>query len=101
MPEAQVSELPDEVGFEQGALLGIAGITAHQVVESGDDLVERVAAIAPDGVDHLVEAARDLSQAIKQGWVGLPVGARFPLDQIAAQRPTRSLKNERGRGASW
>jgi NADPH2:quinone reductase len=199
VPEAQVSELPENVGFEQGALLGIPGLTAHRavhaggpveghtvlvqggagavgtcaarlarlagatviatvqksnqaeaaheagahhVLESGDDLPERVAVIAPDGVDHIVEvafaanivnderilnlggsiatyatnapeatipvwplvfknvrvfflgsddfpleakldAARDLGAAIQEGWLGLPVGTRFPLEQIA------------------
>ncbi|MDH3843070.1 MAG: zinc-binding dehydrogenase, partial [Myxococcales bacterium] len=29
------------------------------------------------------EAARDMNDAIQQGWVGLPVGARFALEQIA------------------
>jgi len=200
VPEALVSELPDEASFEQGALLGIAGITAHRavhvggpiggrtvliqggagavgscavrlarrgganviatvqheaqlgaakeagahhVLRSGDDLVERVAAVAPDGVDHIVEvafaaniaadekmlklggsiasyasnapeatipfwllafknvrvfflgsddfpleakraAATELTAALREGPVGLPVGARFPLDEVAA-----------------
>ena len=199
VPEAQVIELPAETSFEQGALLGIPGITAHralhaggpvagrtvlvqggagavgacavrlaaiagatviatvrsaeqadvarragahQVIESGDESVARVATIAPDGVDHIIEvafaaniasdeqmlklggsiatyatnapeptipfwplvfknvrvlflgsddfplsakreAARDLNAAIEQGWLGLPVGARFALDEIA------------------
>ncbi|HEV8582763.1 MAG TPA: zinc-binding dehydrogenase [Thermoanaerobaculia bacterium] len=30
---------------------------AHEVLHSGEDLVERVRAIAPDGVDHIVEVA--------------------------------------------
>ena len=199
IPEAQVTELPAETSFEQGALLGIPGITAHRalhaggpvagrtvlvqggagavgacavrlaaiagatviatvrsaeqadvarragahhVIESGDESVARVATIAPDGVDHIIEvafaaniasdeqmlklggsiatyatnapeptipfwplvfknvrvlflgsddfplsakreAARDLNAAIEQGWLGLPVGARFALDEIA------------------
>lgn len=29
------------------------------------------------------EAANDLSAAIKQGWVGLPVGARFAIEDVA------------------
>ena len=114
VPEAQVSELSAEVSFEQGALLGIPGLTAHRaihaggpvegrtilvqgaagavgtcavrlgrlagatviatvqaqnqsvvakeagahhVVQSGEDIAARVAAIAPDGIDHIVEVA--------------------------------------------
>ena len=114
VPEAQVTELPADVSFEQGALLGIPGLTAHRaihaggpvegrtllvqggagavgtcavrlarlagatvvatvqseeqsdvaseagaqhVVLSGEESVERVAAIAPDGIDHIVEVA--------------------------------------------
>jgi NADPH2:quinone reductase len=199
VPETQVFELPDDVSFEQGALLGIPGLTAHravhaggavegrtvlvqggagavgtcavrlarlagatviatvqspaqsevakeagahQVVESGEGTAARVVAIAPGGIDHIVEvafaaniasdeqmlklggsiatyasnapdamipfwplvfknvrvfflgsddfpleakreAARDMNDAIQQGWVGLPVGARFALEQIA------------------
>ena len=199
VPATQVSELSADVTFEQGALLGIAGITAHRaihaggpvegrtvlvqggagavgtcavrlgrlagatviatvqtpaqsdvatqagahhVVQSGEDSAAQVAAIAPGGVDHIVEvafaanivrdeqmlklggsiatyatnapdapipfwplvfknvrvfflgsddfpleakreAARDLSDAIEQGWVGLPLGARFALADIA------------------
>jgi NADPH2:quinone reductase len=199
VPEAQVTELPADVSFEQGALLGIPGLTAHRaihaggpvegrtvlvqggagavgtcavrlgrlagatvvatvqseeqsdvareagaqhVVLSGEESVERVAAIAPDGIDHIVEvafaaniasdermlklggsvatyasnapdatipfwplvfknvrvfflgsddfplearreAAQDLNEAIQQGWVGLQVGARLALADIA------------------
>ncbi len=199
VPEAQVSELPAEASFEQGALLGIPGLTAHRaihaggsvdgrtvvvqggagavgacavrlarlagatviatvqrqsqsdaakeagahhVVQSGDEIVEEVMAIAPDGVDHIVEvafaanigvdermlklggsiaayasnapeatipfwplvfknvrvfflgsddfpleakreAAKDLSAAMAQGWVGLPTGVRFALREVA------------------
>lgn len=199
VPETQVFELPDDASFEQGALLGIPGLTAHravhaggavegrtvlvqggagavgtcavrlarlagatviatvqspaqsevakeagahQVVESGEGTAARVVAIAPGGIDHIVEvafaaniasdeqmlklggsiatyasnapdatipfwplvfknvrvfflgsddfpleakreAARDMNDAIQQGWVGLPVGARFALEQIA------------------
>ena len=199
VPEAQVAELPDGVSYEQGALLGIPGLTAHRavhaggpvegktvlvqggagavgscavrlarqagatvvasvrgerqaetaeeagahhVVASGPDAVAEVASIAPDGVDHIVEvafaanvasdekmlalggsiaayasnapeatipfwllvfknirvdflgsddfplaakreAARDLNEAIRGGWVGLPVGARFGLEDVA------------------
>jgi NADPH2:quinone reductase len=199
VPEAQVSELPENVSFEQGALLGIPGITAHRaihaggpvdgrtvlvqggagavgtcavrlgrlagatviatvqtpdqsavakeagahhIVQSGDETAAQVAAIAPEGIDHIVEvafaanissdeqilklggsvatyasnapnttipfwplvfknvrvfflgsddfpldakraAAQDLGHAIRHGWVGLPVGARFALADIA------------------
>ena len=199
VPEAQVSELPAAVTFEQGALLGIPGLTAHRaihaggplegrtvliqggagavgtcavrlgrlagatviatvqspehsdvarqagahhVVQSGEEIAARVAAVAPDGIDHIVEvafaanivsdermlklggsiatyasnapqatipfwplvfknirvfflgsddfpleakrqAARDLNKAIQEAWVGLPVGARFALADIA------------------
>jgi len=199
VPEAQAVELPAHVSFEQGALLGIPGLTAHRaihaagpvvgrvvliqggagavgtcavrlgrlagatviatvqnpdqsdvaeeagahhVVLSGDESAARVAAIAPGGVDHIVEvafaaniendermlklggsiatyasntreatipfwplvfknvrvfflgsddfppdakreAAEDLNEAIQQGWVGLPVGARFGLADVA------------------
>ena len=197
--EAQVTELPADVSFEQGALLGIPGLTAHraihaggpvegrtvlvqggagavgtcavrlarlagatviatvqseeqsdvakeagaqQVVLSGEESAARVAAIAPDGIDHIVEvafaaniasdermlklggsiatyasnapdatipfwplvfknvrvfflgsddfpleakreAAQDLNEAVQQGWVGLQVGARLALADIA------------------
>jgi NADPH2:quinone reductase len=199
VPEAQVSELSAGVSFEQGALLGIPGLTAHRaihaggpvegrailvqggagavgtcavrlgrlagatviatvqaqnqsavakeagahhVVQSGEEIAARVAAIAPDGIDHIVEvafaaniasdeqmlklggsiatyasnapdatipfwplvfknvrviflgsddfplaakreAAQDLNDAIQRGWVGLTVGARFALADIA------------------
>jgi NADPH2:quinone reductase len=199
VPETQVTELPADVSFEQGALLGIPGLTAHravhaggpvegrtvlvqggagavgtcavrlarlagatviatvqseeqsdvakeagaqQVVLSGEESAARVAAIAPDGIDHIVEvafaaniasdermlklggsiatyasdapdatipfwplvfknvrvfflgsddfpleakreAAQDLNEAIQQGWVGLQVGARLALADIA------------------
>ena len=199
VPEAQISELPAAVSFEQGALLGIPGLTAHRaihaggpvegrtvliqggagavgtcavrlgrlagatviatvqspehsdvarqagahhVVQSGEEIAARVAAVAPDGIDHIVEvafaanivsdermlklggsiatyasnapqatipfwplvfknirvlflgsddfpleakrqAAQDLNRAIQEAWVGLPVGARFGLEDIA------------------
>jgi len=199
VPEAQVSELPAAVSFDQGALLGIPGLTAHRaihaggpvegrtvliqggagavgtcavrlgrlagatviatvqspeqsdvarqagahhVVQSGEEIAARVAAVAPDGIDHIVEvafaanivgdermlklggsiatyasnapqatipfwplvfknirvlflgsddfpleakrqAAQDLNRAIQEAWVGLPVGARFGLEDIA------------------
>ncbi|NNE48367.1 MAG: NADPH:quinone reductase [Rhodothermales bacterium] len=199
VPESQVSELPADASFEQGALLGIPGLTAHRaihaggpvdgrtvlvqggagavgtyavrlarlagatviatvqkagqsdtakeagahhVVQSGERLLEEVTALAPDGVDHIVEvafaanigidermlklggsiaayasnapeatipfwplvfknvrvfflgsddfpieakrqAAHDLSAAIEHAWVGLPIGARFGLADIA------------------
>ena len=199
VPKGQVFELPEDASFEQGALLGIPGLTAHRaihaagpvqgrtvlvqggagavgtcavrlgrlagatviaivqspeqsevaeeagahhIVQSGEDSAARVAAIAPDGVDHIVEvafaanivndeqmlklggsiatyasnapdatipfwplvfknvrvfflgsddfpldakreAAQDLTNAIQQGWVGLPVGASFVLADIA------------------
>jgi NADPH2:quinone reductase len=199
VPEAQVSELLGDVSFEQGALLGIPGLTAHRavhaggpvegrtvlvqggagavgtcavrlaaragatviatvqsagqsdaakeagahhVVLSGDGVVARVRALISDGVDHIIEvafaaniasdeqmlalggsiatyasnapeatipfwplvfknirvlflgsddfpldakreAARELSEAAQDGWVGLPVGARFALEDIA------------------
>ena len=200
VPEAQVSELPADASFEQGALLGIPGLTAHRAIHAGgpvdgrtvlvqggagavgtcavrlarlagatviatvqhagqsdmregsrgtpcgagrrEDTVDQVAALAPDGVDHIVEvafaaniavdeqmlklggsiaayasnapeatipfwplvfknvrvfflgsddfpleakrhAAQDLSAAMEQGWVGLPIGARFSLEDIA------------------
>lgn len=198
VPEDLVSELPAEASFEQGALLGIPGITAHravhvggpvegrtvlvqggagavgscavrlarrggarviatvqretqeaaakeagahQVLRADEDLTERVAALAPEGVDHIVEvafaaniandermlklggsiaayasnaadaaipfwllafknvrvfflgsddfpleakqaAAADLTEAIREGPLGLPVGARFTLEEI-------------------
>jgi len=199
VPAAQVSELPAGVDFEQGALLGIPGLTAHRAIHaagpvegrtvlvqggagavgtcavrlgrlagatviatvqtpdqldvateagahhavlSGEETPTRVAAIAPGGVDHIVEvafaanirddermlklggsiatyasnapdatipfwplvfknvsvfflgsddfpldakreAAQALTRAIERGWVGLPVGARFSLADIA------------------
>lgn len=199
VPATHVTELPADVTFEQGALLGIPGITAHRaihaggplegrtvlvqggagavgtcavglarragatvvatvrhaeqfgvatsagahhVVESGEGSVARVAAIAPGGIDHIVEvafaaniesdeqilklggsiatyatnapnptipfwplvfknlrvfflgsddfplddkrsAAQALNQAIGDGWLGLPVGAKFALEDIA------------------
>ncbi|MDH3727499.1 MAG: NADPH:quinone reductase [Myxococcales bacterium] len=199
VPEGQVFKLPNGVSFEQGALLGIPGLTAHRaihaggpvegrtvlvqggagavgtcavrlarvagatviatlqdpgqsevaeeagahhVVQSGEDSAARVAAVVPEGVDHIVEVAfaaniandermlklggsiatyasnapdatipfwplvfknvrvfflgsddfpldakreagKDLNDAIQQTWVGLPVGARFGLRDIA------------------
>ncbi len=199
VPETHVCALPDHVTFEQGAQLGIPGITAHRavhvggavegrtvlvqggagavgtcavrlarragarviatvqtaaqaataeeaganhVVQSGEGLTARVSAIAPRGVDHVVEvafaanvssdesvlklggsiatyatnapepaipfwplvfknirvfflgsddfpleakreAAQALTHASAEDWVGLPVGARFALDDIA------------------
>jgi NADPH2:quinone reductase len=198
VPEGQVFELPDRVSFEQGALLGIPGLTAHRathaggpvegrvvlvqggagavgtcavrlariagatviatvqnlgqsevaeeagahhIVQSGEGSAGRVAEFAPAGVDHIVEVAfaanivdderilkpggsiatyasnapeaiipfwplvfknvrvfflgsddfpldakreagKDLNDAIRQDWVGLPVGARFALRDI-------------------
>jgi len=35
VPEAQVSELPANASFEQGALLGIPGLTAHRAIHAG------------------------------------------------------------------
>ena len=199
LPLALVSELPSEASFEQGALLGIPGITAHRavhvagpvdartvlvqggagavgscavrlarrgganviatvqsdaqveaakeagahhVMRSGDDLAGRIKALSPEGVDHIVEvafaaniatdekmlklggsiaayasnapeatipfwllafknvqvyflgsddfpleskraAAVELTAAVREGALGLPVGARFALDEIA------------------
>lgn len=199
VPQTQVFQLPDGGSFEQGALLGIPGLTAHRaihaggpvegrtvlvqggagavgscavrlarvagatviatvqnrgqsevakeagahhVVQSGEGSAARVADIAPEGVDHIVEVAfaaniandermlklggsiatyasnapgptipfwplvfknvrvfflgsddfpidakreagKDLNDAIQRAWVGLPVGARFALDDIA------------------
>jgi NADPH:quinone reductase len=114
VPVAQAVPLPDGVPFEQGACLGIPGITAHravhvagpvpgrtvlvqggagavgvcavqlahhaggtviatvrsasdestarragadEVVRAGEGLIERVRALAPEGVDHIVEVA--------------------------------------------
>ena len=114
VPTALVVPLPDSVPFDQGACLGIPGITAHRcvhvagpvegrtvlvqggagavglcavqlarragalvlatvrsaaaeemasragahhVLQAGPDLVERARAVAPDGVDHIVEVA--------------------------------------------
>jgi NADPH2:quinone reductase len=114
VPPSQAVPLPDSVSFEQGACLGIPGITAHRcvhaarpvdgrtvfvqggagavgicavqlarragalviatvrssgdeptafeagahhVLRNGPELIERVRAIAPNGVDHIVEVA--------------------------------------------
>ena len=114
VPTSQVVLLPDGVSFEQGACLGIPGITAHRcvhaagpvhgrtvlvqggagavgvcavqlarragarviatvrssadestafeagahhVVHSGSEMIQRIRAIAPEGVDHIVEVA--------------------------------------------
>lgn len=114
VPASQAVPLPDSVSFEQGACLGIPGMTAHRCVHAarpvdgrtvlvqggagavgicavqlarragalviatvrspadeptvfeagahhvlriGPELIERVRAIAPDGVDHIVEVA--------------------------------------------
>jgi NADPH2:quinone reductase len=177
VPEAQVSELPENVSFEQGALLGIPGITAHRAIHAGGPVDGRTVLVqggagavgtcavrlgrlagatviatvqTPDqsaiakeaGAHHIVEvgfaanissdeqmlklggsiatyasnapnatipfwplvfknvrvfflgsddfpldakraAAQDLSHTIRHGWVGLPVGARFALADIA------------------
>ena len=213
VPAAQVSELPKEVSFEQGALLGIPGLTAHraihaggpvegrtvlvqggagavgtcavrlgrlagatviatvqseeqfdaakeagahQVVQSGDESAAQLVAIAPDGVDHIVEvafaaniasderllklggsiatyasnapeptipfwplvfknvrlfflgsddfplaakreAAQALNEAIQQSWLGLRVGARFSLANIAEAHADIEERKSRGR----
>ena len=213
VPAAQVSELPKEVSFEQGALLGIPGLTAHraihaggpvegrtvlvqggagavgtcavrlgrlagatviatvqseeqfdaakeagahQVVRSGDESAAQLVAIAPDGVDHIVEvafaaniasderllklggsiatyasnapeptipfwplvfknvrlfflgsddfplaakreAAQALNEAIQQSWLGLRVGARFSLANIAEAHADIEERKSRGR----
>jgi NADPH2:quinone reductase len=129
---------------------------AHHVVLSGDESAARVGAVAPDGIDHIVEvafaaniamdermlklgasiatyasnapdapipfwplvfknvrvfflgsddfpldakrvAAQDLSNAIQQGWVGLPVGARFALADIAQAHAVIEARKGPGR----
>lgn len=120
VPASQAVSLPDSVPFEQGACLGIPGITAHRcvhaagpvdgrtvlvqggagavgicalqlarragatviatvrspsdeaiarsagahhVVQAGADVVQRVQALVPNGVDHIVEVAFDANIA--------------------------------------
>lgn len=41
VPSANVAQLPDGVSFEQGACLGIPGITAHRAVHAGGSLAGR------------------------------------------------------------
>ncbi|HZQ61483.1 MAG TPA: zinc-binding dehydrogenase, partial [Casimicrobiaceae bacterium] len=203
VPAAQAVPLADDIAFEQGACLGIPGITAHRAVHvAGDiagmtvlvqggagavgqcaialarhagarviatvrssadqaiaseagaheivparaeaqEIVQRIRSVAPDGVDHVIEvafhanveidaavlrnggsiatyasgepkphvpfwplvfknvaihflgsddfpprakeeAARDINAALAAGWKGFAIGARYPLDRIAA-----------------
>lgn len=209
VPTTQAASLPDGVSFEQGAALGIPGITAHRCVfaagpvanktvlvqggagavgtiavhlakragarviatvrreddqalarQAGADHVvtdfAQVPTFAPDGIDHAVEvdwarnapklieilkvhgsvatyatsgapdplpfwplvfknitvsflgsddfrpehkaeAARDLTAAAQGGWVGLPVGARFPLEGIAEAHECVEERRVQGR----
>ena len=41
IPETQASELPGDASFEQGALLGIPGLTAHRAVHAGGSVTGR------------------------------------------------------------
>ncbi|TQM37106.1 alcohol dehydrogenase catalytic domain-containing protein [Pseudonocardia cypriaca] len=69
VPAGHAVRLPDGVGWEQAAVVGIPGITghraeqvdevlaagAHHVVVLGADAARQIRAIAPDGVDRVAE----------------------------------------------
>lgn len=217
VPAAQAIPLPASVAFEQGACLGIPGITAHRAVHvagpvdgravliqggagavgqcavalarhanaltiatvraerdlavalragahhvvvtaglSPDAIVERILAIAPDGIDHIVEVAFDaniaadekllrvggsiaayatgnatptipfwplvfkniglyflgsddfplaakiaaaqaLNEALRDGWPGFDIAARFPLAAIAQAHAAIEQRTVQGR----
>lgn len=48
-------------------------------------------------LDAKREAARDLTEAIKQTWVGLPIGARFTLPNIADAHDSIEQRKAPGR----
>jgi NADPH:quinone reductase len=168
VPVDQVAPLPENVSMEQGACLGIPGITAHRsvhvagaingrtllvqgaagsvglcavqlarfagarvigtvkspsdevgaksagahdVVLSDNDLVARVRAVAPEGIDHIVfflgsddfpkeakmQAARDLNAALEAGWPGFEIGEAIPLADIARAHELLQHPVRRGR----
>ena len=129
---------------------------AHHVVHVGPDLVQRVRALAPNGVNHIVEvafganiatdlellavhgsiatyatdvdqlripfwpllfknirvdflgsddfiaadkaeAARAINEALGAGWIGMPIAARFPLEEIATAHEALEASRQRGR----
>jgi NADPH2:quinone reductase len=129
---------------------------AHHVVTVGPDLVQRVRALAPNGVNHIVEvafganiatdlellavhgsiatyatdmdqpripfwpllfknirvdflgsddftpadkaeAARAVNEALAAGWVGMPIAARFSLEEIATAHEAVDASRQRGR----
>lgn len=129
---------------------------ADEVLLTGDDLVERIRSLAPEGVDHIVEVAfganvdvdvavlkeggsvaayasdtfnprlpfwrlvfrnarvfflgsddfsedekrqagEDLNRALEDGWEGLPVEKRLPLEQIAKAHELVEHSSPRGR----
>ena len=149
VPLNQVAPLPEKVSMEQGACLGIPGITAHRAVHVGgsvtgrtvlvqgaggavglcavqlaryagarvigtvrssseeptargagahevlhndSDLRARVKALAPEGIDHIVEVA--FGANIEADVELLGMGARSPPMQPIMQRP-------RSRSGSW
>ena len=145
---ATVRSSPDEaVALQAGA---------NHVLRHGTDLTDRVRALAPDGVHHIVEvafganiatdlellavrgsvatyatdagspaipfwpllfknirvdflgsddftpadkaeAARAVTEALAAGWVGMPIAARFPLEEIATAHEAVEASRHRGR----
>jgi NADPH2:quinone reductase len=143
VPLQQAVLLPPAVSMEQGACLGIPGITAHRAVHVAGPVDGRVVlvqggagavggcavrlahqagarviatcrsernreAALQAGADEVLlideydvppqakmQAAGDVNRALEEGWRGLPIAARFPLDDIASahefvERPTRA-----------
>ena len=74
VPETNVAPLPEGVDFEQGACLGISGITAHRAVHAGG---------APDGKCVLV-----------QGGAGAVGMAAVALAQFAGARVVATVRSE-------
>jgi NADPH2:quinone reductase len=145
---ATVRSSPDEaVALQAGA---------HHVLRPDTNLTDRVRALAPDGVHHIVEvafganiatdlellavrgsvatyatdagspaipfwpllfknirvdflgsddftpadkaeAARAVNEALVAGWVGMPIAARFPLEEIATAHEALEASRQRGR----
>jgi D-arabinose 1-dehydrogenase-like Zn-dependent alcohol dehydrogenase len=83
VPLQQAVPLPATVPVEQGACLGIPGITAHRAVH------------VDVPTEAKIEATRAINQALAAGWQVLDIAERFSLDDIAqayefVEHPTKS-----------
>ena len=109
VPSQQAVPLPGAVSFEQGACLGIPGITAHRAVHIGGPVQRRVVLLqggagavgqsaialarhAGASVIASVRSERDadtareahaINAAIQREWPGFAIGACLPLESIA------------------